>query len=274
MSEHDVLGQQHAVRRQPVTRASLAADLKHLGLRPGAIVLVHTSLSRLGWVLGGPQTVIEALLDCVGGTGTLMMPTHSMQLTDPQHWRNPPVPQHWWPTIRQQAPVFDTHRTPTRDMGSVAELFRNQPGALRSAHPHGSFAALGKEADTLVHEHALEDMFGEASPLGALYHLDGYVLLLGVTHANNTSLHLAENRAELPHKNWEQQGARLVTADGTQWVSFKNFETSAEDFDALGEAFARDTNAEQKGDAGWGEARLMRQRAVVDYGQLWLQRHR
>jgi len=151
MSEQDVLNSPAIpATRQPVTRAGLARDLAQLGLSNRMTVLVHTSLSRLGWVLGGAQTVIEALQDTVGPQGTLMMPTHSMQLTDPQYWRNPPVPEQWWPTIREQAPVFDVHLTPTRSMGCVAELFRTLPGVLRSTHPHGSFAALGPRIDRYV----------------------------------------------------------------------------------------------------------------------------
>jgi aminoglycoside 3-N-acetyltransferase len=277
MSEHDVLATIHSdaqTQHRPVTRESLVHDLFELGVRKAMTLLVHTSLSRLGWVLGGPQTVIEALLESLGPQGTLMMPAHSMQLTEPQYWRNPPVPESWWPTIRAQAPVFDKHLTPTRGMGCVAELFRTMPGALRSNHPHGSFAARGPNAPRLTAHHKLTDMFGEASPLGSLYDADGHVLLLGVDHGNNTSLHLAENRADFPGKRWSQQGARLITNNVSQWVEFADFETDASDFAALGEAFAAQTGLESRGPIGWGTGRLMRQRAVVDYGRQWLEKQR
>lgn len=277
MSEREVLSAVNSdahTKRQPVTRESLMQDLLQLGLRRAMTVLVHTSLSRLGWVLGGPQTVIEALLESLGPRGTLMMPTHSMQLTDPQYWRNPPVPENWWPIIRQQAPVFDKHLTPTRGMGCVAELFRTMPRALRSDHPHGSFAALGPHAPRLTANHKLTDMFGEASPLGRLYEADGYVLLLGVDHGNNTSLHLAENRADFSGKQWQHQGARLRSADKTQWVEFANVDTNPSDFAELGEAFAAATTAESRGPVGWGMGRFMSQPAVVDYGQHWLEQQR
>ena len=92
----------------PATRGSLTADLELLGLRAGMTVLVHTSLSALGWVVGGEQTVLRALRDAVGPTGTLVMPTQSWQLCDPAYLNDPATPRDWWPLIR------DTSRCTTR----------------------------------------------------------------------------------------------------------------------------------------------------------------
>ena len=121
--------------REPVTRSSLASDLRALGLVEGATVIVHTSMARLGPVIGGAQAVIVALLDTLGERGTLVMPAHSGQLSDPAHWRAPPAPEAWWDTIRQEMPAYDPALTPTRNMGAVAESFRTYPGVRRSAHP-------------------------------------------------------------------------------------------------------------------------------------------
>lgn len=272
MSEHDILSARN--ERDLVSNESLADDLRSLGLECGMTVLVHSSLSSLGWVLGGAQAVITALENVLGDSGTLMMPAHSTQLTEPRYWRNPPVPESWWPRIRATAPVFDQHLTPTRSMGTIAELFRNQPAVLRSDHPHGSFAGKGPRAQALLSEHVLEDMWGEGSPLARLYEADGHVLLLGVDHGNNSSLHLAENRADLTTKVWQEQGARLLRDGIPQWVSFRDLDGQAHDFAELGEDFCRDTDQELRGAVGWGEARLMRQRAVVDYGKQWLEQHR
>ena len=86
-------------------------------------------------------------------------------------------------------------------MGAVAEMFRKWPGTLRSDHSARSVAANGKYAEYLTTGHDLSNIFGEGSPIGKLYELDGYVLLIGVGYDKNTSLHLADVRAEYPGKH-------------------------------------------------------------------------
>ncbi len=119
----------------PVTAASLVADFRALGIRAGDVLLVHSGLGRLGWVCGGPQAVIEALFEVLGADGTLVMPAHAADWSEPGNWGDPPVPAHWWPIIRDQMPAFDPALTPTRGMGRVAEAFRSGRGVRRSAIP-------------------------------------------------------------------------------------------------------------------------------------------
>lgn len=273
MSEGQVLDESNIAGRKPVTPSVLARDLRKLGLRHGMTVIVHTSMSRLGWVPGGPQGVIEALLSVLTDQGTLVMPTHTGHLSDPSSWVAPPVPKGWWKTIRKEMPPYDPALTPTRQMGVVAETFRRHPGARRSAHPHVSFAALGPNAEEIVGEHPLGSMFGERSPLARLYDLDAHVLLAGVTHANNTSIHLGETRAEFSTKLRVEEGAPMVVDGKRRWVTFQDWRPVDDDFEALGEDFAL-TGREQRGPLGWGKGRLMRTREIVDFAQTWLATHR
>ena len=88
------------------------------------------------------MAVIVALQKALGSDGTLVMPAHSPDLTEPSGWESPPVPESWWPVIRENMPAYDPELTPTRSMGIIAETFRKQRGVLRSAHPQVSFCAL------------------------------------------------------------------------------------------------------------------------------------
>ena len=176
--------------------------------------MVHAALSSLGYIAGGAQAVVLALLDAVGADGTLIMPTHSGDLSDPAEWRNPPVPEEWWATIRASTPAFDPELTPTRKMGAIAECLRHVRRVLRSNHPTVSAAAVGPNAEVVVSGHELAFGLGESSPQARLYDLDGWVLLLGVTHANNTSLHLAEYRSTFPNKPWTTHSSPFLIKGG------------------------------------------------------------
>lgn len=268
-----IVGETEAIGRSraPVTRATLAADLRRLGVEPAMTLIAHSSLSRLGFVVGGAQTVVDALLDVLGPDGTLMMPTHSGQLTDPAGWRNPPVPAAWCDTIRAAMPPYDPWLTPTRMMGAVVEDFRHRPGVVRSEHPTVSAAALGPGAVALVGEHPLDRGLGEGSPQARLYDCDGHILLLGTTHANNTSLHVAEYRAmPIGHPLLDQRSP-VVVAGERRWLRHDEIDED-HDFAAIGDDFAT-TGAERSGPVGAATARLMRSRDLVDFATGWLRRH-
>lgn len=258
----------------PVTRAMLVEQLRACGLVQGQCVLVHSSLRRLGWVAGGPVAVITALLEVLGDSGTLMMPTHTADNTDPANWCAPPVPPAWWPILREHLPAYDPACTPTRDMGRIAETFRCWPGVVRSEHPIGSFAALGPAAECLTAGHTnLEEMFGEQSPVARLYELDGSVLLLGVGHDCNTSLHLAEYRASWPSKSTLQEGTATRVHGIRQWVAFPMLRLETDDFADIGAAYET-AHCIRPFHIAQAETRLLRQRPLVDFAADWMRRHR
>lgn len=262
----------------PATVASMTADLAALGLVPGGVVpgevvMVHSSLAALGWVAGGAHAVVDALRAAVGPAGTLVMPTHSGQLTDPARWEHPPVPAAWVDVIRAATPVFDPDLTPCREMGAIVDCFRHHRATVRSAHPLLSFAANGPRAGAIIGDHALTPALGEGSPVARLYDLDAQILLLGVGHANDTALHLAEYRATWPGKEETTEGVALSVDGERRWVTYTDLDLVADDFDAIGEAFAA-TGGERHGQVALGAARLCRVRAIVDFAADWMTANR
>jgi aminoglycoside 3-N-acetyltransferase len=261
-------------RGLPATVDSMEEDLSRLGIAPGTVLLVHSSLSSLGWVCGGSVAVILALERALGSEGTLVMPTHTGDMSEPSHWRNPPVPESWWETIRESMPAYDSSFTPTRGMGAIAESFRKQEGVIRSSHPSESFAARGPKAAAVVDNHSLDFPTGEQSPLARIYDLDGAVLLLGVGFLNATSLHLAEYRADYPGKKTKQQGAPITVEGKRRWVQFQDFEEDDSDFNLMGRDFADSTGLVRSGSVGCGHVLLMPQRELVDFAQEWIEKNR
>lgn len=256
---------------RPVTCASLAADLRTLGLEAGMTVMVHSSLSKLGWVCGGPVAVVQALMDVITPQGTLIMPTHSGELSEPSYWVNPPVPVDWIDEIHASMPAYDAGITPTRGMGRIVEVFRNYPGVMRSNHPALSFAAWGKHAEFITDKHQLEYSLGEGSPLARLYDLDGWLLFLGVNHANNTSFHLAEARCGKTGS--QTQGAPIVENGQRVWKVYQDFDYNDETFPEIGAEYEKE-HPVRIGMVGYGEARLLKQRPAVDFAEQWMREKR
>jgi aminoglycoside 3-N-acetyltransferase len=266
---HISMSEQETIENAPLpgTRESLAADLLALGIEAGMTLIMHSSLKSLGWVCGGPVTVIQALMDVVTPAGTIVVPTQSSDYSDPALWQHPPVPESWWKIIYDTMPAFDPRITPTRFMGIIVETFRAWPGVLRSDHPAVSFAAWGRNAEQIIKGHTLEYGLGEGSPLARIYDLDGWVLLLGVGYGSNTSMHLAEYRA--PGSEQVILGAPVLENGQRVWKNYRDIEIDSDIFPEIGADFER-TEQVRVARVGSADARLFRQRPAVDFAQEWI----
>ena len=142
-------------------------------------LLVHSSLSSLGHVEGGARTVLDALMAVLGPAGTLMAPTFNYFLEDHE--------------------VFDPLTKPSQT-GAIPEALRKCSGAVRSFHPTYSVAALGPDAVALTSDHWQAEPVGMDCPIDRLAREGGSVLLIGVKHDANSTIHVGEAYADVPYR--------------------------------------------------------------------------
>jgi aminoglycoside 3-N-acetyltransferase len=185
--------------------------------------MLHASVKAVGRVVGGPDMVIEALLDVLGPDGTLMMMVSNEDSTyELNDW-----PAEWREAYLAEAPPFDPKRSrANRKWSILTEYLRTWPGAERSAHPDSSFAAVGPRAKWLMADHPLNYPLGPGSPLDKLCQAGGNVLLLGAGFDALTLIHLAENLARVAGKPVYRFRAHIQTADGPRWVEIEEFDSN------------------------------------------------
>jgi aminoglycoside 3-N-acetyltransferase len=194
----------------PVDTAFLQQALEDFGVPRGGVVIVHSSLSAFGNVTGGGRTVVEALLGCLGDTGTLVVPTFTPQISDP-HPHDGESSGRPGDSLRSQVPLF--HRATPTLMGAVPNAVLADVRHQRSAHPQASVAAIGPHAEAITADHPLAYALGKQSPFERMYELGAHILLLGVGHNRNTFLHYAESltprhRTKLRRFPYESAGKR------------------------------------------------------------------
>lgn len=259
--------------RKIVLKKDIISGLKKLGIIEGDNVIVHTAIKSFGYVCGGPQVIIEALLETVGREGTVVMPSQSWKNLDPSSGVHFDAEKEWWPLIRENWPAYDKDITPTNTMGCVAEMFRKYRGSVRSDHPARSFAANGKNAEYIVKDHTLSDIFGESSPLAKLYKLNSKVLLMGVGYDKNTSLHLSDVRANYESKHFVKESSAVCINGKRKWVSYETLFVDGEDFCQIGEAFEKEhsLNSINIGDS---LVKSINQRELVDFAIKWIEENR
>ncbi|MFC8343526.1 aminoglycoside N(3)-acetyltransferase [Streptomyces sp. NPDC057280] len=253
--------------------ASLAEDFEALGVRPGAVLLVHASLRRVG---AAPETVLEALRRAVGQEGTVVVPTFTAGNSDTSpayraRTRNMAVDQ--LGAYRRQMPPFEVNRTPSEGMGRLAEAVRCAPGRARSTHPQTSFAAVGASAAELLAVHDEDCHLGERSPLASLDAAGAQVLLLGVGFEVCSAFHLGEYRVLAPPQRTYRC---VVLRDGVRrWTSYEDVDLDDSDFGALGAEFEKDDAKRSSpvilgGSVGATHARLFPLGAAVEFATGWL----
>jgi aminoglycoside 3-N-acetyltransferase len=257
------------LERRPVTERMLRRDLTAIGVEAGSSLVVHSSLSAIGWVLGGAPAVVRALLDTVGSDGNLAMPAATPHCADPATWREPRVPEDWIDEVRRNMPPFDVKTTPTT-MGAIPETFRNWPGTIRSQHPLESVCVNGPRAEELTRDHPVAFSEGPGSPFARLYDLDSRILLLGVGFNRCTALHFAES---LMAKR-RVKTVRFARLEGVRrrWVEAPNVADDLDThFPVIGAQYRLAKRA-MEGKVGQAGSLYVRMRDLVGFAQEYFDR--
>ncbi|HEX7012236.1 MAG TPA: AAC(3) family N-acetyltransferase [Steroidobacteraceae bacterium] len=216
---------------------ALARELRALGVEPGGVLVVHTAFSKIAPVENGPQGLIEALRTALGPDGTLVMPSMSDDDETP----------------------FDPRKTPCRDLGIVPDTFWRLPGVARSDNPH-AFAAIGPHAATITAPHPLDVPHGPDSPVGRAHDLDAQVLLIGVGHDANTTIHVAENIARVRYGI--PKYVTITGASGTERVHYFEIDHCCQRF-ALMDEWLQAAGKQRRVTIGRAQVRLARSRDIL-----------
>jgi len=235
--------------RTSVTQGDIVSGLRRLGVETGAHVLAHSSLSSFGYVQGGADAVIDALLEAVGPDGTVLVPT----LTGSEM------------LSAENPPFFDPVTAPCWT-GRIPETFRQRPQAVRSLHPTHSVAAIGAQAQALTegHEYSITPC-GLDSPYGRLVQTGGMILLLGVTHSCNTTFHHVEEIVGVPYHMQPGLAAAQVVKNGQTYTIHVMLHRygARRDFERLEPTF-RERGIQRDGHVGQAQARLIDARRMVE----------
>lgn len=221
-----------------MTPDQIAAQLHELGVEAGGVLLIHTAYRTIRPVEGGPLGLIRALRMCVGERGTLVMPS----------WGG-----------SDDAP-FDAKATEaSTSLGVLPGLFWKQPGVLRSPHPH-AFAAAGPAAQDVLRDPLPLPPHIQESPVGRVWEMDGQVLLLGVNHDADTTVHLAELLAGAPYR--VPKYCTVVRNGQPVRVEYGENDHCCERF-LLVDDWLREAGHQAEGPVGHGVGRLNRSRHIV-----------
>jgi aminoglycoside 3-N-acetyltransferase len=230
-----------------VTHSQLGNELTALGVIAGQSVMVHASVKAIGKIMGGPNVVVQALLETLTPAGTLMMYVG---------WEDIPdfiadLPQAVQQTYYTEHPPFDPRiARAVRDHGILAEIVRGWPGAQRSLNPEASVAAIGAQAEEITQGHPLDYGYGAGSPLEKLVEARGQVLMLGAPLDTITLLHYAENRAQMRYKRVIHYPCPILREGKRVWVEIEDYDTGEPHGDYSFDGIAREYLALGKGRQG------------------------
>lgn len=250
-----------------LSREDLVQIFQKTGVKAGMTLEVHSSLSACGYIIGGAETVVDALLEAVGYEGTLVMPLQASWNSDPSEWENPPADPKLWEKIRRNIPPFDPLNSETPYMGAVVNNFRRRQGVYFTRHPTCAFAAYGKYAKLICSRQNLHYSLGENSPLRQLYDLRAHVLLIGCGYQNCTAMHLGEYQSHCG--TTRICSGALDRGYGREWASWLDLDLHPEIFPDVGKQL-ESAGKVHAGKIGKAPLRLFRMTDAVNQTRRYL----
>lgn len=197
--------QQQQQNKTGISKQKLIEDFNRIGLKIGDSVLIHSSLSKIGFVEGGAKTVVDSLFDVVGENGTLLFPAFPVIGRAKTHL--------------EQNPDFDIKNAPSQ-MGSITEYFRKLKDVYRSFHPTDSMCAKGPLADYYTNSHFGQlTPYTEHSPFRKLCFKNGKILMLGTTlNGACTNLHTLEDAVDFKYPVYDEKifEVKMIDMDGKE----------------------------------------------------------
>ena len=163
-----------------VNKEKIKRDLINLDIIEGDCILLHSSLKSIGYVEDGAKTVIDALVEVISSSGTLVIPTY-------------PVIGTMLNTCLKKDYIFDMKKTPTT-IGAIPSAFLKYEGVIQSIHPTHSMSAIGKYAKMVTESHHIgNETYGKNSPWAKIVELNGKIIGIGISLAWHTIYHHVED---------------------------------------------------------------------------------
>ncbi len=214
--------------KSALTKEDIIEGLLEIGVVPGMTLEVHGSLSSFGFVVGGAQAVVDALLEVLGPSGTILMPLHMGWNTEPSSWMYPPIEVELIDKVRDSIPPFDKYGSEAYKMGAIVDNLRRREDVVISNHPHVSFVSKGKYANLLCNHQSLHFPLSSESPIARLYEIRGFVLLLGVDYDRCTSVHLSEYATDV--RPIIVQGSAVIQNGQRVWKKYLDLDLDSDEF--------------------------------------------
>jgi len=249
------------------TQKQLVDDLTDIGLPSGSAVLVHASLDAIGPIEGGAETLVAAFREVLGAEGTLLVPIFRLESEPPgpDDAANPEQSNGTGGDYPLNLGHF-LHSSSDSHPVDFAEAVRRRPDAFCSEHPALSFAAIGHDAEALTSHVPFHYPLGSDGPLARLHQRNGWILLIGVGHTANISLHLAEIWANVPYVH-RTAPLQSITGDETTMLGSPGCTSGFAKIEPL----LRQGRILHRRYIGNAESQLMRQQQAVSMAIAMLQ---